>query len=132
MDQFAQLRDRAKDFEKRKAQVLFVLPGEPSYIRQWLRSRDTWDKEIPEFFEESADKRPWLRSRGTGPDETVCPILADAVSTLSADFNMPAPATFVIDSAGIIRFEHRGSDSFDRPSVDKVLEAIDGLEKPKK
>ena len=46
MDQFAQLRDRVKEFEKREAQVLFVLQGEPAYIRQWLRSRDKWDKEM--------------------------------------------------------------------------------------
>ena len=132
MDQFAQLRDRVKEFEKREAQVLFVLQGEPAYIRQWLRSRDKWDKEIPEFFDEPADKHPWLRSRGSGPDETVCPILADAASTLSADFGMSSPATFIIDRDGIIRFKYEGNGSFDRPPVDRLLKAIDGLEKTKK
>jgi len=132
MDQFAQLRDRVKEFEKREAQVLFVLQGESAYIRQWLRSRDKWDKEIPEFFDESADKHPWLRSRGSGPDETVCPILADAAGTLSADFGMSSPATFIIDQDGIIRFRYEGNGSFDRPSVDRLLKAIDGLGKSKK
>src|SRR5262245_54956572 len=108
MDQFAQLRDRVKEFENREAQVLFVLSEEPAYIRQWLRSRDKWDAEVPDFFEDSADKHPWLRSRGMGPVETLCPILADPSSTMSADYGRSNPATFVIDPAGVIQFEHRG------------------------
>jgi alkyl hydroperoxide reductase subunit AhpC len=129
MDQFAQLRDRVKEFEKREAQVFFVLPEEPAYIRQWLRSRDHWDKEIPDFFEDSADKHPWLRSRGTGPEETLCPVLADAASTVSADYGMPSPAVFIIDREGILRFEYRGKGSFDRPPVDRLLKTIAGFQK---
>ena len=132
MDQFAQLRDREKEYEKRKAQVFFVLAEEPAYIRQWLRSRDRWDAEVPDFFEDSADKHPWLRSRGMGPEETRCPVLADPASTTSADYGGSAPATFVIDRDGIIRFEHRGKGSFDRPAVDKILKAIDGPGQTKK
>ena len=132
MDQFAQLRDRVKEFERRKAQVLFVLSEEPAYIRQWLRSRDKWGAEVPNFFEDSADKHPWLRSRGTGPEETRYPVLADPSSATSADYGGSAPATFIIDLHGIIRFEHRGrGNSFDRPPVDQVLKAIDGLGKTK-
>jgi alkyl hydroperoxide reductase subunit AhpC len=136
MDQFAQLRDRVKEFEKRGTQVLFVLSEEAAYVRQWLRSRDKWDTEVPEFFEDSADKHPWLRSRGTGPEETACPVLADPSATTSADYGValqgfPA-ATFLIDPAGVIRLEHRaGNSSFNRPSVDKILRAIDGLGKTK-
>ena len=122
-----------KEFEKRKAQVLLVLPEEPAYIRQWLRSRHKWGAEVPDFFEDSADKHPWLRSRGTGPEETRCPVLADPSSTMSADYGMSRPATFLIDPAGVIRFEHRARNStFDRPSLDQVLKAIDGLGKTKK
>src|SRR3954447_5343641 len=51
MDQFAQLRDRAKEFEKRSTQVFFVLEDEPAYIRQWLRGRDRCATLIPEFFD---------------------------------------------------------------------------------
>lgn len=129
MDQFAQLRDRVKEFEKREAQVLFVLPEEPAYIRQWLRSRDKWDTEIPDFFEDSADKHPWLRSRGTGTEETRCPVLADSASTMSADYGMPSPATFIIGPDGIIRFEYRGKGSFDRPPVGRLLKTIDGFKR---
>jgi peroxiredoxin len=133
MDQFAQLRDRVKEFQKRKTQVLVVFPEEPAYNRQWLRSRDKWDTEVPEFFEDAADKHPWLRSRGTGPHETACPVLADPSFTTSADYgvalqafgsNGNQPTTFLIDPAGVIRFEDRTGD---RPKVDKLLKAIDGL-----
>jgi hypothetical protein len=47
---------------------------------------------------------------------------------------MSRPATFLIDSMGIIRFQYRAKNnsSFDQPSVDQVLQAIDGLGKTKK
>jgi len=52
---------------------------------------------------------------------------------MSADYGMSRPATFLIDPAGVIRFEHRARNStFDRPSLDQVLKAIDGLGKTKK
>lgn len=129
MDQFAQLRDRLEEFEERKAQVFFVLREEPAYIRHWLRSRDTWNAEVPDFFEDSADKHPWLRSRGTGAEETQCPVLADPSLTTSADYGGSVPATFIIDRDGILRFEYRGKGTFDRPSVDRLLETLDGLKK---
>ena len=131
MDQFAQLRDRAKEFEKRSTQVFFLLPEEPAYIRQWLRSRDKWASEVPDFFEQPAEKHPWLRSLGSGPDETKCPVLADPSWTTSADYLglTNRPSTFIIDREGIIRFEYRErTGTFDRPPVDRLLKAIDGLE----
>jgi alkyl hydroperoxide reductase subunit AhpC len=136
MDHFAQLRDRIEDFRKRNVQVLFVLPEEAAYIRQWLRSREKWDTEVPEFFEDSADKHPWLRSRGIGAEETACPVLADPAVTTGADYGVVlqgfGAATFLIDAAGVIRFEHRaGNSSFNRPSAAKILKAIDDLGKTK-
>jgi alkyl hydroperoxide reductase subunit AhpC len=132
MDQFAQLRDRVKEFEQRNAKVFLVQTEEAANLRQWLRGRDKWDAEVPDFFEDKADKHPWLRSRGTGPDETVCTVLADPSCTTRADYGMAGPATFVIDPASMIRFEYRGKGSFDRPPVDKILKAIDGLGKTNK
>ena len=129
MDQFAQLRDRAKEFEKRSAQVFFLLPQEPAVIRQWLRSRDKWTNLVPEFFEDSARKHPWLHSLGSGSDETICPVLADPSGTTSADYGWFPPTTFIIDREGIIRFEARSQRNFDRPPVDQLLQTIDGLEK---
>ena len=129
MDQFAQLRDRAKEFEIRSTQVFFLLPEEPAFIRQWLRSRNKWATFVPIFFEDSAKKHPWLRSLGSGPDETFCPVLADPSGTTSADYGWFPPTTFIIDPEGIIRFEYRGKGSFDRPPVDRLLETIDGFKK---
>jgi alkyl hydroperoxide reductase subunit AhpC len=128
MDQFAQLRDRVKEFEKRSTQVFFVLPHEPAYIRQWLRSRDKWATFIPPFFEDPAAKHPWLCSLGSGPHETKCPVLADAAGTMTADYGFPQPCTFIIDREGIIRFASKdGNANSGRPSVDQVLKAIDGF-----
>ena len=132
MDQFAQLRDGVKEFERRNAKVFSLQTEEAANLRQWLRGRDKWDVEIPDFFEDLADKHPWLRSRGTGTDETVCTVLADPSSTMRADYGMAGPATFVIDPEGIIRFEYRGKGSFDRPKLDRVLKALDDLGKTKK
>lgn len=129
MDQFAQLRDRAKEFEERSTQVFFVLPEEPAYIRQWLRGRDRWATWVPEFFEDSAKKHPWLRSLESGSDETKWPVLADPSGTTSADYGWFRPTTFIIDREGIIRFEYRGKGSFDRPPVDRLLETIDGFKR---
>jgi peroxiredoxin len=129
MDQFAQLRDRMKEFEKRSTQVFFVLPHEPAYLRQWLRSRDKWAAWVPDFFEDSADKHPWLHSLGSGADETICPVLADAAGTTTADYGWFGPATFIIDREGIIRFEYRGKGTFDRPPLDRLLKTLDGFHK---
>ena len=138
MDQFAQLRDRAKEFEERSAQVFFVFPYEPALIRQWLRGRDKWPTLVPEFLEEPAGKHPELRSVGSGPDETRCPVLADPSCTTSADYGVVSddylglsntPTAFIIDPEGVIRFVHRGKGSFDRPPVDRLLKTIDGFKK---
>jgi hypothetical protein len=138
MDQFAQLRDRAKEFEERSTQVFFVFPYEPALIRQWLRGRDQWTTWVPEFFEDSAQKHPSLRSLGSGPDETRCPVLADPSCTTSADYGVVGDdalglsnraSTFIIDREGIIRFESLSQRNFDRPPVDQLLKAIDGFKK---
>jgi hypothetical protein len=142
MDQFAQLRDRVKDFEQRSTQVLFVFPEEPAYNRQWLRSRDKWETFVPAFFEQPDQKHPWLKSRGSGPEEKHSPVLADPSFTTSADYGVALqgfwkdnnlPAAFLIDPEGVVRFEHRsGDNTFNRPSVDQLLKAIDDLGKKKK
>jgi alkyl hydroperoxide reductase subunit AhpC len=128
------LRDRVKDFEQRSTQVLFVFPEEAAYNRQWLRSRDKWDTIDPELRQ-----HPWSKSRGSGPEEKRCPVLADPSFTTSADSGVALqgfwkdnnlPAAFLIDPQGVIRFEHRsGNNTFNRPLVDELLKAIDGLGK---
>jgi hypothetical protein len=142
MDQFAQLRDQVKEFEKRQTQVLFVFPQEAAHNRHWLRGRDKWEALIPEFFEDSADKHPWLKSRGSGPKETSCPLLADPSFTMSADYGLAFqawgadgnhPATFLIDREGVIRFvdlaASAGKNGSDRPPAEQLLKTIDELGK---
>jgi hypothetical protein len=68
-----------------------------------------------------------LRSVGSGPDETICPVLADPSGTTSADYGFVGPRTFIIDRTGIIRFAYRGKGSFDRPPMDRLLKTIDGF-----
>jgi alkyl hydroperoxide reductase subunit AhpC len=136
MNQFAQLCDRVKDFKKRGAQVLFVLPDEPAYVRQWLRSRGRWATAVSDFLEEKAGKRPWLRFRGAGSEEPACPVLADPSYTTSADYGVAFqafrwdsnwPTTFIIDRQGVLRFQERSVNTLDRPPVGRLLRAVDGL-----
>ena|SRR5207245_6384434 len=139
MDQFAQLRDGIKEFEKRDAQVLVVFPQEASYIRQWLRSRDKWAPTITDWFKEPVSKRPWLNARGSGAVETVCPVLADPSFTVSASYGVAfqdfysdgnKATTFIIDHDGMIRFAHReGDNDMERPPIELLLKTIDDLKK---
>jgi alkyl hydroperoxide reductase subunit AhpC len=140
MDHFAQLRDRAKDFEKASVQVLFVFPHEVTGNREWLKGRDTWIKPIGEFFEEKEPltSRPYLRSLGSGPEETVCPVLADPSLTTSADYGVAMQSfhsacniatTFIIDREGVVRWKLRDAIDNDRPSADLLLKTIDDLGK---
>jgi alkyl hydroperoxide reductase subunit AhpC len=140
MDQFAQLRGRAKDFEKRGVQVLFVWPEEVAANRQWLSGRDKWTDAISEFFEEkeTLSKRPYLRSRGAGPEETVCPVLADPSLTTSADYGVAmqgcqsmanSPTTFIIDREGMVRGKLRDGVDVERPGAELILKTLDGLAK---
>src|SRR5688572_5853265 len=87
MDQFAQLRDRQDEFARRSAQLLFVLPQEPAYNRQWLRAQQHWPEDVPKFFEEAPGKRPWLRPRDVSADVN-CPLLGDPSYTMSADYGV--------------------------------------------
>jgi peroxiredoxin len=137
MDQFAQLRDRVKEFRKRNAQVLIVMSEEPSHNRGWLRGRDKWAKIIPDFFEQPADKHPWLKNVGAGPEEPDALLLGDPSFTTSADYGVALqdffadgnwPATFVIDREGVIRFAQRSKNGIDRTSVARLLKAVDELE----
>ena len=140
MDQFAQLRDRVKDFEKRSVQVLFVFPTEVAGNRKWLSRRDAWNKTIGEFFEEKEPltSRPYLRSLGNGPEESFCPVLADPSLTTSADYGVAMQSfhsacniatTFIIDREGVVRWKLRDSADVDRPGAELILKTLDDLGK---
>jgi alkyl hydroperoxide reductase subunit AhpC len=140
MDHYAQLRGRAKDFEKQNVKVFFVWPTEVAYNRQWLSGRDTWTKTIGEWYEdkEPLKTRPYLRDLGSGPDEIDGPVLADPSLTTSADYGVAMqnfnaacnyPTTYIIDRAGIVRWKHRDTPEFDRPGADLLLKTIENFDK---
>jgi hypothetical protein len=134
------LRDQVKEFEKRQTQVLFVWPTEASLNRHWLRGRENWGFDFPEMFGTSIEKHPWMKSRGSGAEETKCPVLADPSLTTSADYGRALhawgafdnhPATLVIDREGVIRFVDfataAGKNGSNRPPPEELLKIIDGF-----
>lgn len=112
------MRDKIAEFEKRNAQVIAVDPHESYRVRHMLRSV------------------------GHRSEELTFPILADPAHTISATYGTAfqmnihtewsnRPATFLIDKAGVIRFERRGQTFSDRPKPADLLREIDGLENVK-
>lgn len=57
------------------------------------------------------------------------PVLGDASGEAHAAYDVPpnAPAAFVIDSRGVIRYAHRAMTVFDMPSTWDVVDAVCGL-----
>jgi peroxiredoxin len=110
------LRDKVAEFEKRNAQLLAIDPHESHRVRHMLRDV------------------------GTKADEVLYPVLADPVNAVSATYGVAfqmgihtewsnRPATFVIDKAGVIRYEKRGTAFGDRPKPADLLAEIDKLAK---
>jgi len=52
-----------------------------------------------------------------------------AYDVLDPTANISKPATFVIDSEGIIRWKYVGEGKVDRPKIAAVLEQLDALPK---
>jgi hypothetical protein len=122
---------------------VFVWPTEASLNRHWLRGRENWGADFPDFFGTSADKHPWMKSRGSGAEETKCPVVADPALTTSADYGRALhawgafgnhPATFVIDRQGFLRFidfaKAAGKNGSDRPPPEQLLKITGGFGTP--
>jgi hypothetical protein len=84
-----------------------------------------------------------MKSRGSGAEETKCPVLADPSFTTSADYGRALqawgafdnhPALFVIDREGLIRFidyaTAAGKNGSNRPPAEQLLKIIDGFGTP--
>jgi peroxiredoxin len=110
------LRDRIADFEKRGARILAIDPHESYRVRHMLRDV------------------------GLASDQLAFPVVADPACVVSAIYGVAfqmrvhtewsnRPATFLVDSDGIIRFERRGTTYSDRPKPDELLAEIDRLTK---
>ncbi len=108
------MRDKVAEFEKRNVQLLAIDPHESHRVRHMLRDV------------------------GTKPDEVLYPVLADPANAVSATYGVAfqmgihtewsnRPATFVIDKAGVIRYEKRGTAFGDRPKPTDILKEIDTL-----
>jgi peroxiredoxin len=80
-----------------------------------------------------------LKETGFSTDDLQYPLLMDPSLTVSATYGVTAqmrihtewsdrPATFIIDSQGIIRFEKRATTFGDRPSVEDVLRELSKLD----
>lgn|GEM_PF-1447204 len=41
--------------------------------------------------------------------------------------NIARPSVFVLDAAGIVRWQHIGRNQFDRPTMQQIDEALEGL-----
>jgi peroxiredoxin len=108
------LRDKIDEFEKRNAQIVAVDPHESYRVRHMLRSV------------------------GFRAEELTFPILADPANTVSATYGVAfqmnihtewsnRPATFILDTDGVIRYERRGTTFSDRPKPEEILKELDGL-----
>ena len=136
------MRDEIKEFKKRQTQVLLVFAREASLNRHWLRGREKWGADFPEMFGTSLDKHPWLKSLGSGADESECPVLADPSFTMSADYGRALQAwgafgnqtaTIVIDRQGVIRSiitTADGRNGSNRPPPEQLLKIVDGFGTP--
>ncbi len=112
------MRDKIAEFEKRNVQLFAIDPHESHRVRHMLRDV------------------------GTKPDEVLYPVLADPANAVSATYGVAfqmgihtewsnRPATFLIDKAGVIRYEKRGTAFGDRPKPTDILKEIDTLGKDK-
>lgn len=81
-----------------------------------------------------------LKETGQSTDDLNFPLLMDPSLTVSATYGVAfqmrihtewsnRPATFVIDSEGVIRYAHRGTSFNDRPTANAVVEELKKLKK---
>ena len=130
----AQLRDDRESFDRAGARVLLIGQGSSRRAARFCR-----DRAVP--FDCLTDpEREAYRAYGlkTGTlRELAPPRLAGRYvkanlrretrqGPLSGDVRQ-MPGTFVIDTAGVVRFAHRNRDSADNPPNDVVLRALEDL-----
>jgi len=110
------LRGKLKEFKELDAQLLAVDPHE-SWSAKYL-----------------------LKESGLRTDDLNFPILTDPSLTVSAAYGVAfqmrihtevsnRPATFVIDKAGILRYEKRARSFADRPSPDQIVNELKKLQR---
>ncbi len=98
------------EFASRDAQVLLVYPGEA--------------RSVPQFLEAVTD---------LGADfQLPFPVLLDVdltfVRAMRLEGELAKPSSFILDKDGVVRYAYVGENLADRPSVQDLLSALDGLE----
>jgi peroxiredoxin len=98
-----------KEFTKRGAEVLLVIPG----------PKDKIDKFLKRAREQADDK------------EVPFPVLLDedfrAVNRLGIRDQLAKPSTYILDKQGQVRFAYVGSTLTDRPSIKVMLQQLDAI-----
>ncbi len=109
------MRDRLADLKQLGAQLIAVDPHEVFSAQRFL-------KEV-----------------GVATEDIHYPLLLDPAWVVSATYGVPfqmrihtevsnRPATFVIDTDGVIRYARRGQSFADRPSVEQIIVELKKLD----
>jgi peroxiredoxin Q/BCP len=114
-DQVRAVADRYREFRERNAEVVSILPEPVERAREWVEEYD-----LP---------YPLLADPGAEVGEAYGqPVRFGPLGRFS-DFFGRMPEVVILDLRGDpeVGWVHRGSSTFDRPSVDAVLDELDRL-----
>jgi peroxiredoxin len=98
-----------KEFTKRGAEVLLVIPGPKDKVDKFLAGarKEADDKAVP------------------------FPVLLDvdfqAVNRLGIRAELAKPSTYILDKQGQVRFAYVGNSITDRPSIKAMLQQLDAI-----
>jgi peroxiredoxin len=107
--QTSRLISNYKEFARRDAEVLLVIPGPKDRVEQFLTKAraDAGDRAVP------------------------FPVLFDedyrAVNRLGIRAEQAKPSTYILDKQGQVRFAYVGATMTDRPSIKAMLRQLDAI-----
>jgi len=111
--QVQEIADRYEEFRERNAEVVSIVPEPAERVREW---QDAYDLPFPLLADPEA-------SAGEAYDQPVrFGFLGDRF-----DFVGRMPEAVIVDLRGDpeVAWRHAGSSTFDRPSIDEILDALD-------
>jgi len=111
--QVREVADRYDEFRRRTVEVISIVPEPPGRVREW---RDAYDLPFPLLADPDA-------SAGEAYGQ---PVRFGILGDLS-DFVGRMPVVVIVDLRGDpeIAWSHAGSSTFDRPSIEEILDRID-------